>query len=92
MFEQVPCYITVQDRDFNLLAVNKMFEDDFGQGVGEKCYAAYKGRDNVCPGCSVANTFEDGQIHSAEETVIRQDGSKIHFLVQTAPLLDHEGD
>ena len=92
MFEQVPCYITVQDRDFNLLAVNKMFEDGFGREVGEECYAAYKGRDGVCPDCSVATTFEGGQIHSSEETVIRQDGSRFRFLVQTAPLLDHEGD
>ena len=92
MFEQVPCYISVQDKDFQLLAVNKLFERDFGAKLGDYCYRAYKGRDSVCPGCAVAKTLEDGQVHAAEETVIGQDGNPIHFLVLTAPIYDRDGN
>jgi len=91
MFEQVPCYISVQDRDLKLVAVNKKFENDFGRGLGDYCYAAYKGRETVCPGCAVAKTLTDGQVHASEETVIGQDGQPIYFLVLTAPIFDRNG-
>ncbi len=91
MFEQVPCYISVQDREFRLLAVNDLFKRDFGGKLGDYCYHAYKGRNSVCPNCAVAKTLADGQIHAAEETGVGQDGNPIHFLVLTAPVYDLDG-
>jgi histidine kinase len=92
LFEQVPCHITVQDRDFRLVAFNKKFEQDFGGCQGDFCYQAYKGRDDKCPTCSVEKTFGDGQIHSAEETVVGKDGQPIYILNLTAPLRDKHGN
>jgi histidine kinase len=92
LFEQVPCYISVQDRDFRLVACNKMFERDFGQKVGEYCYQAYKGRDSKCPHCAVEKTFQDGRMHSAEEIVIGADGQPHYFLNLTAPITDRQGN
>jgi histidine kinase len=91
LFEQVPCHITVQDRSLRLVAFNKMFERDFGGRVGDFCYAAYKGREAKCPTCAVEKTFLDGQIHSAEETVVGKDGQPIYILNLTAPLTDKKG-
>ncbi|MBI5521753.1 MAG: PAS domain S-box protein [Desulfarculus sp.] len=91
LFEQVPCHITVQDRDFRLVAFNKMFERQFGSRMGEYCFVAYKGRDAKCPTCSVEATFRDGQMHSAEETVVGQDGQAMHILNLTAPITDKQG-
>lgn len=90
MFEQVPCYISVQDRDFKLVACNKMFEDEFGQNLGEYCYRAYKGRDSMCPECSVDQTFRDGRVHRREEVVRSVDGAEIHFLNVSAPIKDSQ--
>ncbi len=92
LFEEVPCYITVQDADFQLLAHNKRFERDFGPSVGRYCYLAYKGRDSRCPNCAVAKTFADGRVHSAEEKVIGADGSHRYFLNLTSPITDKKGD
>ena len=92
LFEQVPCYVTVQDSDFRLVAFNKRFEDDFGHHVGERCHRVFKNRDSICPDCAVEKTFRDGKIHSAEETVIGRDGSVIHFLNLTAPIFDAQGN
>ncbi len=92
LFEQVPCYITVQDRDFRLVAVNKMFERDFGEKIGEYCFSAYKGRSGRCPNCAVEKTFSDGRVHTAEETVTGQDGQPRYFLNITAPILDRQGN
>ena len=91
LFEKVPCYISVQDSYFRIVAANTMFERDFGQRLGELCYVAYKGRDSICPDCPVAKTLESGEIRSSEQTVIGQDGHPIHFLVLTAPIFDKDG-
>ena len=92
LFEQVPCYISVQDQDFKLVACNTMFQRDFGNKIGEFCFRAYKGRDSVCPHCAVQRTFEDGQVHTAEETVVGADGSPHYFLNLAAPIVDNNGE
>ena len=35
LFDEVPCYISVQDRQFRLTATNKMFKKDFGDEIAE---------------------------------------------------------
>ena len=44
LFDAVPCYVSVQDRDFRILQANKTFIDAFGDRVNDLCYRAYKGR------------------------------------------------
>lgn len=92
LFEQVPCYISVQDADFKLVAFNSMFERDFGHKIGEYCYQVYKGRNSKCPNCAVERTFRDGRIHTAEETVKGKDGRSIYFLNLAAPIIDRDGE
>jgi len=91
LFEQVPCYISVQDADFKLVTVNTMFERDFGRKIGEYCYKVYKGRSSKCPNCAVEKSFRDGCIHTAEEVVTGKDGKNRHFLNLAAPIIDRDG-
>ena len=41
LFDSTPCYITVQNRDFDVVDFNRRFEDDFGVPEGRKCFEAY---------------------------------------------------
>ncbi len=91
LFEQVPCHVTVQDSSLRLVAFNKKFEQDFGGRLGQFCYQAYKGRESKCPNCSVEKTFQDGLIHSSEETTLGKDGQPIHILNLAAPLRGKDG-
>ena len=88
MFDSMPCIVSVQDRDFRLIKVNRKFAAEFGRRIGEQCYRAYKGRDEICPDCSVAKTFEDGQVHHSEETVIKPSGEEATIVVTSAPVFD----
>ncbi len=92
LFERVPCYISVQDRDFKLVAVNEMFERDFGAKIGEYCYSCYKGLEHKCINCAVEKSFVDAKVHSSEESVTDADGSKRHILNLTSPIFDAKGD
>jgi len=58
LFDEVPCYISVQDRQFRLTATNRMFKKDFGDEIGSHCYEIYKHRTSQCPECPVAGTFD----------------------------------
>lgn len=92
LFDEVPCYITVQDRDFRLTAVNNQFKDDFDHGDGSFCYHVYKHRSDPCPDCPVAQTFKDGRSHQSEMVVTSRGGEQYHLLISTAPLRNSKGD
>ena len=92
LFEEVPCQISVQDRDFRIIQVNRVFQERFGDRLGEYCYRAYKGRDEVCPVCAVENTFQDGKPHFSEEVVVGKDGNPVYILVSTSPIFNEEGE
>ncbi len=92
LFEEVPCQISVQDRDFRITQVNRVFEQRFGDCQGEYCYRAYKGREEKCAVCPVERTFQDGQPHSSEEVVVRKDGTLAYVLAFTSPIFDEGGE
>lgn len=90
LFEEVPCYLTVVDREFVIVRANKRFEDQFGSKVGQKCYIGYKERHSKCDNCPVEKTFSDGLSHESEE-IWRRDGRDSNIMVRTAPLFDESG-
>lgn len=92
LFEEVPCYLSVQDRELRILQCNKSFREDFGDYIGAYCYEVYKHRGEPCLNCPVARTFTDGQVHHSEETVFAKDGRRIQTLVSTAPLRNRAGE
>jgi histidine kinase len=91
LFEQVPCLITVQDKNYRLLTYNHEFANQFAPRPGDFCYAAYKGLKQKCVTCPVEKTFIDGQPHYAEECGINKDGTQSHWIVRTSPIRNNEG-
>ena len=92
LFEDVPCFISIQDRELNITDANRMHRETFGTGYGRKCYELYKHRDSQCMPCTVKQTFEDGLSHSHEEVVTSQTGEPINVLVHTAPVRTENGN
>lgn len=91
LFGDVPCYISIQDPDLNIIEANTAFEDDFGNVLGRKCYEAYKHRSSPCEPCPVQQTLADGLPHTQEEVVTTSDGRQRNVLVTTAPVRDAGG-
>ncbi|MFH1540177.1 MAG: PAS domain-containing sensor histidine kinase [bacterium] len=91
LFEEVPCYISIQDRDFRLLETNRLFKEHFGEPEGKCCYEAYKHRTEQCYPCPVAETFSDGKVRRSEEVVTSRDGRKVNVVCYTAPIFDSDG-
>ncbi|WP_457553479.1 ATP-binding protein [Desulfobacula sp.] len=92
LFEEVPCYISVQDKNFRITAANKLFKQDFGSQIGGFCFEIYKHRTSQCNECPVAQTFQDGTSHSTEEIVTSKSGKQYNVLTRTAPILNEKGE
>ena len=91
LFETVPCYITVQNRDYRLVQYNRKFAEKFDPQPGDYCYRAYKGREEKCVICPVERTFEDGLSYQSEESGLNKHGELQHWLVNTSPIRDAQG-
>ncbi len=92
LFEEVPCFISIQDRQLRIIEANRLHRESFGCHYGEKCYKVYKHRQRECTPCMVQETFADGLPHSSEEIVTSQDGKPMNVLVVTAPIRNQSGE
>jgi PAS domain S-box-containing protein len=91
-WEEMPCYLSVHDRQFRIIDGNKRFREDFGDNIGDYCYKVYKGRDEICPDCPVEATFADGKDHPSEQLLTLKDGSQTPVMVHTTPIRDDSGE
>jgi len=91
LFDEAPCYISLQNENLEVVAANKCFVKDFGDDIGAKCFTIYARRDKPCDNCPVILTFNNGKPHSAEKIVTSKSGEKYNVLVTTGPVKDESG-
>ncbi|TAN40838.1 MAG: PAS domain-containing sensor histidine kinase [Nitrospirae bacterium] len=82
--------ISVQDTNFRVLLQNQNHKDMVGDHIGEFCYKAFQGRDAVCEGCHLAESFIDGKVHVKEQTRTTDRGI-IYYEIKSSPLTDATG-
>jgi PAS domain S-box-containing protein len=85
LFEQVPCYVTVLNRDLRVVKANRRFRQTFGEVSGGHCFEAFKHQNRACRTCPARETFTDGEIHTSEQVGVAKDGETTHYVVTTAP-------
>jgi PAS domain S-box-containing protein len=86
LFDRVPCYITIIDKNFKIIQANESFRKNFGEVRGRQCYEVYKKRKTRCPNCPAARTFRDGMVHRSNQVGIKKEGEKTYYIVTTSPL------
>jgi PAS domain S-box-containing protein len=91
LFDAVPCYITVVDRDLRIVDSNQRYRYDFGECLEHTCHSVFVHRDDVSPDCPIHRTFEDAQSHESETVVTCKDGTQRNVLISSAPLLNEAG-
>jgi len=92
LFEKVPCFVAVINRDHRVVKANEAFRRTFGEPTGESCYRLYKQRGMPCGECPVDQTFADGKSHTSRQVGTSRDGRLTHYLVFTAPLVEDGGE
>ena len=91
LFEEVPCYISIQDSDLRIVDANRRLREDFMASPGDRCHQVYMHRTEACVPCIVKETFKDGQVHQTEEVMTSHKGEQVNVLVYTAPLRNAAG-
>ncbi len=92
LFEKVPCYISVIDRNYCIVQANQGFTTDFGDQIGRHCYTVRKGLDSKCSNCQVEKTFMDGLSHRSEEVWTPGGGDKkTYLIIHSSPIFDQDG-
>jgi PAS domain S-box-containing protein len=91
-FNAVPDMITIIDRDFRILRMNRAMSERLGispeEVQGRKCFELVHGMNEppgVCPHTLLLN---DGKIHSGE---VHEEGLNADFRVTVSPLFDPSG-
>ena len=91
LFNNLPCYISVVDRQYRLVSVNKLFAETFGGKPNDHCYQILKQEDQPCPGCTTQRTFEDGKSYQSQMTYTGLTGEPINVLAWTSAVRDDSG-
>ncbi len=92
LFEEVPCFISIQDKHLKIVEANRMHREAFGTSFGSMCYKVYKHRNTKCEPCIIQQAFEDGKIHTQEEVVTAQNKKQMNVVVYAAPIKDGNGN
>jgi hypothetical protein len=92
ILSNLPDGITIQDRDFDIIYQNEAMRRAFGAHIGEKCYAIYERRDQVCEGCGVRKAFQTGEPNMVLRTAFEVDGTTSYWENVCFPLFDSEGN
>ncbi len=88
LFDDLPFYITLQNRDLVYEAMNLQFRKDFGDDSGRHCYQVRFNEDNPCENCPVLNTFETGRSCQGEMELSNAEKEKFNVFYWTAPVRD----
>lgn len=86
LFERVPCYVAVLNRDLRIVRANECLRETFGETTGQHCFEVYKHRSEKCEECPAEQTFLDGKAHTCSQIGINKDGQTTHYVVTTSPL------
>ena len=92
LFNKLPCYISLVDRDFRLTSVNKMFVEAFGGKPGDHCYRILKQQNQPCRGCTIQRTFSDGMSYQSQMTYTDLSDQPVNVLAWTSAVRDESGD
>ena len=87
LFNRVPCYLTVIDRNFKIVRANDAFSENFGDALNRHCYEIYKRRNSKCLNCPAEKTFKDGKIHNSSQQGFDKNGQKIYYIVSTSSII-----
>jgi len=83
--------ITVIDRDLKVIFQNDAVQQIYGAKIGEKCYEAYRGRQEPCENCIILDVIKDGNPKRALRDIQLPNGNILWMEVFAGPFRDKDG-
>jgi PAS domain S-box-containing protein len=91
-FNEMPCFVSVHDRDLTVVVTNPLYEERLGEMVGRRSWEIYPDHRQMPYTCPVAQTIESGQGQRSPQTITYRDGSRSLVMVHTVPIRNSRGE
>lgn len=92
-FNSINDMVSVHDKDFNILRVNKAFADKFKKNskelIGKKCYETIHGTNETWPNCPLKRTLESGKPITEE---FYEPKLGIYLQISTSPVFNENDE
>jgi len=92
LLQSVTDYVIAINRNHQIIMANDLFKNKFGMHPGDNCFRLLKDRDEKCEHCLVEKSFQDGQSHWSEETVVTREGKTALVNVKSTPVKNEKGE
>lgn len=89
-FNEMPCFVSIHDRELTVVAANQLYKEKLGDRVGGKSCEAYVGPAADPERCPVGRTLATGKGQRCRETIRNKAGQEIPVIVHTAPISSRE--
>ena len=86
LFDAVPNYIAVLDRQMRLAAFNRRFLEDFGFKTGRKFFDIFRPVGVSAEKGPIAGTLADGMPHQGEMALFAPGGEQLNLMSWTSPI------
>lgn len=86
LFEKVPAFISILDREHNIIRANERFRDTFGDVNGKHGYDGFHKKRQDIINCPAENTYHDMQEHVSTVSGFTLSGERIYVVVNSVPL------
>lgn len=83
--------VTVIDKELKVIFQNEAVQKIYGVNIGEKCFEAYRGRQEPCENCIILDVIRDGKPKRALRDIQLPDGNILWMEVFSGPFRDKEG-
>jgi len=96
LFDGAPDAITIVDRDYRIVMVNRKglawYKRPIEEFVGRPCFREFQERSDLCPNCPAQESFRTGLPAFRERASLVAHGTKHYLKIFTFPLHDRQGE
>jgi YesN/AraC family two-component response regulator len=85
-FNELPCLVSIHNRDYEVVAANELYKKRIGDRLGHKSWEIYGQKQGDKGNSPVVRTFETGKGQRSKEIIRDAHGTEIPVLVHTAPI------
>jgi YesN/AraC family two-component response regulator len=85
-FNELPCLVSIYNRDYEMVAANELYKKRIGDRVGHKSWEIYGQKEEEKGNSPVVRTFKTGRGQRSREIIRDAQGKGIPVIVHTAPI------
>lgn len=91
-FNEMPCLVSIHDRNLKIIAANALFKDRIGEKIGVRSWDIFTDEHRSKESCPAARTFQLGKGQRCQARLGLADGASVLMIVHTAPIHSATGD